>query len=269
MTLVAGVDLGSTTAKSVILDDEEIVGTSLASVGAEIVKDAERSLEVALEDAGLERHELEFVTGTGYGRFKVHFGQLVVTEISCHAKGAHFVFPDTHLVVDIGGQDTKAIRVTDEGEVDDFAMNDKCAAGTGRFLDVCAESLGYDVDEIGQLSLEADHPVRITSTCTVFAESEVTSHRARGKEPRNILAGVHKSIANRTSSLIQRVGIEPEVTFTGGVSKNEGMVRTLSDRLGMEVNVSSYSQWMGAIGAALYSRERVEAGVEPETEAVP
>ncbi len=256
MTIVAGVDIGSTTAKTVLLGDKGIVGTSLSPVGVQITKDAERSLETALKEGGLQRSDLALIAGTGYGRFKIRFGQLVVTEISCHARGASYLFPGTRLVVDIGGQDTKAIRTDDAGNVVEFAMNDKCAAGTGRFLDVCAGALGYDVSEIGPLSLQAKQVARVTSTCTVFAESEITSLLARGRDPRDILAGVHQSIANRTLSLIQRVGCEPEVTFTGGVSRNEGMVNALKDRLQSPVNVSPLSQFVGAIGAALFARDK-------------
>ncbi len=257
MTLVAGVDIGSTTAKCVLLDDGRVVGKSLAPVGVELVRDAERALEQALADAHRERSEIAYVTGTGYGRFKVTFGQYAVTEIGCHARGAHHLFPKTRLVVDIGGQDTKAIRLGDRGEVVDFAMNDKCAAGTGRFLDVCAGALGFDVGEIGPLSLEARHPLKVTSTCTVFAESEVASYVARGKDPKDVLAGLHASIASRSFSLMQRVGISPEVTFTGGVSRNEGMVRALERRLGLTVNVSPLSQYLGAVGAAIFGSERL------------
>ena len=165
MSVVAGVDIGSTTAKCVVLgNDARVLGKSLNVVGVDIVKDAERALEAALADAHLSRSDLSFITGTGYGRYKVYFGQLIVTEISCHARGANHLFPGTRLVVDIGGQDTKAIRINDKGEVVDFAMNDKCAAGTGRFLDVCANALGYDVGEIRPLSLQARRAVKITST---------------------------------------------------------------------------------------------------------
>ncbi len=256
---MAGVDVGSTTAKCVLLDRDAIVGTSLAPVGVNIVKDAEVALDDALRAAARRRDDVRFVTGTGYGRYKVLFGQLVATEISCHARGAHSLFPGTRLVVDVGGQDTKAIRVDERGDVVDFAMNDKCAAGTGRFLDVCANALGLDVSEIGPLSLEARAPTRITSTCTVFAESEVQSYLARGKDTRDILAGLHASIASRSFSLVQRVGVEPEVTFTGGVSRNVGMVRALEARFGTPVNVSPLSQHVGALGAALFAKERVEA----------
>ena len=260
MSIVAGVDIGSTTAKCVVLgDDARILGKSLSPVGVDIVKDAERALDAALVEAHVPRAEVAHVTGTGYGRYKVYFGQLVVTEISCHARGAHFLFPGTRVVIDIGGQDTKAIRINDRGEVVDFAMNDKCAAGTGRFLEVCANALGFDVGQIGALAVHARRPVKVTSTCTVFAESEVTSYVARGKEPSDIVAGLHASIANRTLSLLQRVGLEPEVTFTGGVSQNEGMVRALRQRFDAPVNVSPLSQYLGALGAALHGQERIRA----------
>jgi (R)-2-hydroxyacyl-CoA dehydratese activating ATPase len=142
----------------------------------------------------------------------------------------------------------------------DFAMNDKCAAGTGRFLEVCANALGFDVCQIGPLSMQPRHAVKVTNTCTVFAESEVTSYVSRGKDPKDILAGLHASIANRTLSLMQRVGVEPEITFTGGVSQNEGMVHALGRRLGVAVNVSPLSQYLGALGAALHGRERLLGG---------
>ena len=260
MNPVAGVDIGSTTAKCVVLQDDRVLGKSLSPVGVDIVKDAEVALEAALADAHVARSEVGFIVGTGYGRYKIRFGQLVVTEISCHARGASFLFPSTRVVVDIGGQDTKAIRINERGEVVDFAMNDKCAAGTGRFLEVCAGALGYDIGEIGALSLQARRPVKVTSTCTVFAESEVTSYVSRGKDRKDILAGLHASIANRTLSLVQRVGVEPEITFTGGVSQNEGMVRALGKRLASPVNVSPLSQYMGAIGAALHGRDRLRGG---------
>lgn len=254
---VAGVDIGSTTAKSIIIDqNKKIVGKSLFPVGVRIVEDAEKSFQLALDDAKLSREQVKFITGTGYGRFKVHFGQSIVTEISCHAKGAQFLFPNTQTVLDIGGQDTKAIRVKD-GEIIDFAMNDKCSAGTGRFLEVCADALDFKVNEIGDLSLKGDKPVKISSTCTVFAESEVINQVSRGKTPENILAGMHLSIARRSVSLMRRVGIVPEITFTGGVSKNKGLVASLEEVLEMKINVSPLSQYLGACGAALFGLERI------------
>jgi (R)-2-hydroxyacyl-CoA dehydratese activating ATPase len=265
---VAGMDIGSTTAKCVLLEHGKIMGKSLSPVGVDIIRDGEKALELALADAGWERSRVGFIVGTGYGRYKIYFGQLTMTEISCHAKGAHYLFPNTRIVLDIGGQDTKAIRVSDRGEVVDFSMNDKCAAGTGRFLEVCANALGYDIGQIGPLSLEARHPLKVTSTCTVFAESEVTSFVSRGRDPKDILAGLHASIVNRSLSLMQRVGIEPQLTFTGGVSRNEGMVQALRRRTGIPVNVSPLSQYIGALGAALMGEERLHAGAVQGPQAV-
>ncbi|MHA2176345.1 MAG: acyl-CoA dehydratase activase [Candidatus Hodarchaeales archaeon] len=268
-TIVAGVDIGSTTAKSVIINDQqEILGKSLAPVGVRIVQDAEKSFDNALVDADIEKDDIKFTVGTGYGRYKVYFGQAIVTEISCHAKGAHFLFPGTQTVLDIGGQDTKAIRINNLGEIIDFAMNDKCAAGTGRFLDVCAEALGYKIHQIGDESLKADRPVKISSTCTVFAESEVMSQVSRGKIPANILAGLHHSIAMRSISLVRRVGIFPELTFTGGVSRNKGLVKSLQEKLKISINVSPLSQYLGAVGAALFALERASSSEEEQEQKV-
>ncbi|OLS23837.1 MAG: Activator of (R)-2-hydroxyglutaryl-CoA dehydratase [Candidatus Heimdallarchaeota archaeon LC_3] len=265
-SIVAGVDIGSTTAKSVVLNEKkEIIGKSLATVGVKIVEDAERAFEKAVENAGLKKEDVNFIVGTGYGRYKVHFGQAIITEISCHAKGAQFLFPKTSTILDIGGQDTKAIRINEYGEILDFAMNDKCSAGTGRFLEVCADALGYEIDEIGDLSLKGTKTVKISSTCTVFAESEVISQVSRGKKGEDILKGMHHSIAQRSVSLIRRVGIYPELTFTGGVSRNKGLVASLEKVLGFKINASPLSQYMGAIGAALFGFERL-AGDGPKVE---
>ncbi len=259
--IVAGVDVGSTTSKAVVLDDRrEIVGTSLLPTGANVVRAAERAFREALTAAKRDESEAAYVIGTGYGRYKVSFGDDQVTEISCHARGAHFLFPDTHTIVDIGGQDTKAIRINDHGEVLDFCMNDKCAAGTGRFLDACANVLGMSLEEIGPASLRSEKALRITNVCTVFVESEIISQLARGEKVEDILRGVHQAIASRTAGLVRRVGTNPAVTFTGGVSRNQGMVKALEEKLNVPVHVSPLSQWMGALGASLIALERVEGG---------
>ncbi len=259
--IVAGVDVGSTTTKSVILEESrQIAGTSLLPTGANVVRAAERAFREALAAAKREEHEVAYVISTGYGRYTVAFGDDQVTEIGCHARGAHFLFPETRTIVDIGGQDTKAIRVNDRGEVLDFAMNDKCAAGTGRFLDACANVLGMTLDEIGPASLRSAKALRITNVCTVFVESEIVAHLARGEKVEDILRGVHQAIASRTAGLVRRVGANPAVTFTGGVSRNAGMVKALEERLAQPVKVSPLSQWMGALGASLLALERVEGG---------
>jgi predicted CoA-substrate-specific enzyme activase len=229
--------------------------------GAHISRAGERAYAEALRAAGLVAGDVGFVVGTGYGRYKVSFGDAQLTEIGCHAKAARFLFPGTRTVVDMGGQDAKGIKVGDRGEVLDFVMNDKCAAGTGRFLASAADALGLSLDEIGPLSLRATHPVRLSTVCAVFVESDILTYVAQGKRTEDILGGVHSAIAARTIALVRRVGLEPEVTFTGGVSRNAGMVRALEEKLGFPVNVSEDSPFMGAIGAALFALERVAAGV--------
>jgi len=216
---------------------------------------AERACEIALANAGLKIHEVGYWVGTGYGRYRVSFGDTQITEISCHAKGACFVFPGTRTVIDMGGQDSKGIKV-ENGRVVDFTMNDKCAAGTGRFLENAAEVLGIPLDELGLVSVQGRNPVRMTTVCTVFVESDIMSYLASGKKIDDIMAGMHMAIASRTVAMVRRVGIEDEVTFTGGVSRNIGMVRALENRLGMRLNVSPDAHFMGAIGAALFALER-------------
>ncbi len=261
---VAGVDVGSTTAKAVILDsDRNIVGKSLQDVSPRVAEDAETAFVKACQDAGIDREQVALITGTGYGRLKVRFGSLIVTEISCHAKGSQFIYPNTRLTLDIGGQDTKAIRLGPNGEIIDFSMNDKCSAGTGRFLDVCADALGHSVADLGPMSEKSKRPTKITSTCTVFAETEVSNQLARGRKPEDIVNGLHHSIAERSISLMRRVGIEDEITFTGGVSRNTGLVRALQEKLGRKINVSPLSQWFGAIGGAIFALEELEKGNDP------
>jgi predicted CoA-substrate-specific enzyme activase len=258
MRYAAGVDVGSTQTKAVIVDENgEVVARALTDTGAYLVRAAERAYEQALGVAAVRRDEVGYVIGTGYGRFNVAFGDAQVTEISCHAKGAWAIFPNTRTVIDIGGQDTKAIGVSDRGEVLDFAMNDKCAAGSGRFLTNSAEAVGMDVSEMGERSLNAKQPVRLSTVCTVFVESDILSYLAQGKKVDDILAGVHAAIANRTVALVRRVGMDPEVTFTGGVSRNIGMRRAIEEKLGVPINASSDSHYTGAIGAAIYALERM------------
>jgi len=256
--IVCGVDVGSTQTKGVLMNEgREIISKILIETGANVSKAAENAFKLLLEQNGLRKNDVTFIVGTGYGRYKVTFGDTQITEISCHAKGASFFFPRTRTVIDMGGQDTKVIRVGKNGEVIDFVMNDKCAAGTGRFLSACADVADCSIDEIGPLSLKAEKPAKLTSVCTVFVESEIMSYLAKGEKLENILKGVHAAIAARTVSLVRRVGIVEEVTFTGGVSKNIGMVKALEEKLGIKLNVSPLSHYMGAIGAALFALERV------------
>lgn len=258
MAYAAGVDVGSTQTKAVIIDENrQIVSRSLVDTGANVVMAAEKAYLVALEDSGIREEDVAFIVGTGYGRYKVTFGDTQVTEISCHARGAVHMFPGTRTVLDMGGQDTKAIRVQSDGEVLDFCMNDKCAAGTGRFLQMAAYALEIPLNELGPTALRAEKPVQISTTCTVFAESEVLSWLGRGKKIEDILLGVHRSIATRSIALLRRVGIEEEVTFTGGVTRNVGMVEVLNELLGLKMNISEESHYMGALGAALFALDRI------------
>ncbi len=260
MRYAAGVDVGSTQTKAILVDEEgRILARALIDTGAYLVRAAERAYERCLVEANATRDDVGYVVGTGYGRFKVAFGDAQVTEISCHAKGAWALFPNTRTVIDIGGQDTKAIKVSDRGEVLDFAMNDKCAAGSGRFLTNSAEAVGMDVGEIGARSLLAKQPVRLSTVCTVFVESDILTYLAQGNRVEDILAGVHGAIGSRTVALVRRVGLESEITMTGGVARNSGMVRSLEQKLATSINVSPDSHFTGALGAAIFALERMRA----------
>lgn len=261
MIYSAGVDVGSTQTKAILLsEDHEIIARALLDTGANASRAAERAFREAVASAHLTPEKISFAVGTGYGRYKVRFGNAQITEISCHARGANFLFPRTRTVIDIGGQDAKGIRVSESGNVEDFAMNDKCAAGTGRFLSNAANTLGLNLNTIGPISLEANKPVRLSTVCTVFVESDIMSYLSEGKTVPDILGGVHRAIAARTETLVRRIGIEPEVTFTGGVTQNIGMVKALEEKLQLPVNVCEDSHFVGAIGAALFALERVLAG---------
>ncbi len=265
MRVGAGVDVGSTQTKAVLLAENhctEIVARALIDTGANVRKAAENAFAECCQAAGIAASEVGYVVGTGYGRYKLSFGQGQMTEISCHARGAHFLCSSTRTVIDMGGQDSKAISVGPRGEVLDFVMNDKCAAGTGRFLANAAEVMGLSLDEIGPLSLQATRPVKIATVCTVFVEADILSYLAQGKGPQDILAGVHLAIAKRTLSLARRLSLEAEITMTGGVARNPGMVHALEQVLGSRMLVSPDAHFMGAVGAALFALERVDQSFE-------
>jgi len=257
MICTGGVDVGSTQTKAIVLDGQRrIRGRSLIDTGGDVVAAAERAFGLALADAGFQREQVAGVIGTGYGRYKVEFGDDQITEIACHARGAVEMFPGTRTVLDMGGQDTKAIQVQADGDVLDFCMNDKCSAGTGRFLQSAARALNLELDELGPTALRGQRPVEISTTCTVFAESEVLSWLARGRKIEDILLGVHQAIGKRSFALLRRVGIEEGITFTGGVARNDAMVAVMNELLETRLNVSEESHFMGALGAALIALER-------------
>ena len=263
MRIAAGVDVGSTQTKAVLLTDNggvTITARALVDTGANVRKAAEHAFHEACKAAAVHPSDVGFVVGTGYGRYNISFGHTQMTEITCHARGAHYVFPGTRTVIDMGGQDSKAIAVGAEGEVLDFVMNDKCAAGTGRFLANAADVMAIGLDELGPLSLRGTKPVKITTVCTVFVESDILSYLSQGKKGEDILAGVHLAIARRTMSLARRVPLDPEITLTGGVARNVGMVKALEEVLGRPLQISPEAQFMGAIGAEIgraSCRERV------------
>jgi (R)-2-hydroxyacyl-CoA dehydratese activating ATPase len=263
MRFAAGVDVGSTQTKAVVMEEGAgIVARALVDTGANVIKAAENSFHVACREAKIDPHDVGYVVGTGYGRYKITFGNAQMTEISCHARGANFVFPNTRTVIDMGGQDAKAISIGADGQVLDFVMNDKCAAGTGRFLANAADVMGIGLDEVGPLSLEGTRPVKLTTVCTVFVESDILSYLSMGKKPSDILHGVHLAIAKRTISLARRVEIQPGITMTGGVARNLGMVQALEEVLEAKLQVSPDAHYMGAIGAALFALEKEEDDFE-------
>lgn len=264
MIYTAGVDVGSTQTKAVVIDRErKIVARALTDTGANVTVAAQNAFREALAGGGIDEVEVKYVIGTGYGRYKVTFGDRQVTEISCHGRGAAHMFPGTCTVIDMGGQDSKAIRVKPDGEIVDFCMNDKCAAGTGRFLGAAAKALGMTLDDLGPTALKSSKPVNISTTCTVFAEAEVLSWLGKGKAVEDILWGVHRSIASRSFGLLRRVGVIDEITFTGGVARNPGVIKALEDMLGRKLNVSEDSHYMGALGAALFAMDSALAGNAP------
>ncbi len=252
-----GVDIGSTMTKVVIVgEDQSVLVQHIGPTGAEHRRLANRVMESALTEAGLSFHEVDFVVATGYGRFNVPFADRQITELTCHAKGIFSQFPNARTVIDIGGQDAKGLKLH-KGKLIDFVMNDKCAAGTGRFLEVIADTFGLKFDDLGEMSLRSRQIVAISSTCTVFAQQEVVACLSKGVPVEDILAGLNDAIADRTTNMVRRLRIEPDVVFTGGVAMNTGMVMALRKKLGCEVLVPPQPLLSGALGAALLGREYV------------
>ena len=258
--IVAGCDVGSLTGKAVILMDGEILSSSIVPTTPKPERTAKNAMDKALENGNLSLDEIGYIVGTGYGRVKIPFANSELSELSCHGKGAHSFIPSIRTIIDVGGQDCKVIKINKDGKILDFAMNDKCAAGTGRFLEVMAKTLELKLEELGPISLESKNQAKISAQCSVFAETEVVSLMADGIEVADIVAGIHDAIASRIMSLVYRVGLEEDLTITGGVAKNIGVVAFLEKKLGIEAKKLPVDpQLMGALGAALTAKEKAQS----------
>ncbi len=252
--ITAGIDIGSISTKAVLFKDGEILAQRVIFTGYNAEAAGKTVLAEALAQAQLEAASLERIVATGYGRKSVSFAARSVTEIACHAAGAYFQNPAVRSVIDIGGQDSKAIVLTEGGRVENFIMNDKCAAGTGRFLEVMARALEADLDTFGDLSARSRNAAKISSLCTVFAESEVISAIAKGEAREDIVAGIHDAIAARIASMAQRIGVRSPLMMTGGVARNPGVVLAVGKALGLPILTTPLAQINGALGAALLAR---------------
>jgi (R)-2-hydroxyacyl-CoA dehydratese activating ATPase len=256
----AGVDIGSTMTKVVIYSDH-MVASLIGPTGPEHRKLANKVMEEALSRAHIFFNDLSYVVATGYGRINVPFADRQVTEITCHAKGLASLLPTASTIVDIGGQDSKGIKIKN-GKVVSFVMNDKCAAGTGRFMEIIADTLGVALSDLGDISASASKPAQISNTCTVFAEQEVVSQLASGETIPNLVAGIHEAIATRIYALVAKLKIEPDVAITGGGAKNSGLVRALAAKFGQPVLIPPEPLLTGALGAAIIGKETYEKALE-------
>ncbi len=252
--ITAGVDVGAATAKTAIVKDGEMISCKVMPTGARVTESARKVTEEALEAVGLSMSDVDAIVSTGYARHAVTFSNKGISEIICHAKGVNHLIPDARTIIDIGGQDSKVIGPHEDGTVADFVMNDKCAAGTGRFLEVMANVLELSIDEMGPEALKSVKPSTVTSTCTIFAESEMISLRAENTPREDIVAGIHRAVARRVIIMGKTVGYRDKIVFTGGVAKNVGIRHFLEKELGMEVIVGEEPQIMGALGAALIAQ---------------
>lgn len=261
MVTTVGIDLGSTYTKLAVLKDDKLAGFGIAPTGAYPDKTAERLLVKALEDAGLDRSELEYIVSTGYGRRIMPIADEVISEISANAQGARYVGSEVGVVrtiVDIGGQDTKVISLDDDLQIQNFKMNDKCAAGTGRFLEVMAKTLKIELSNLGDVALKSKNYVEIDSTCVVFAKSEINSLIAKGHGKSDIAAAIHRSVAQRLALMVRAVGLNEVVFFDGGPARNIGMRKALEDELGVKLYVPPQPQIVTSIGAAVIARNKLE-----------
>ncbi len=259
----AGVDVGSVSSQAVITVDGQLFAYSNMRTGSESPKSAENAMSWALEKTGMTLENLHYVVGTGYGRVNVPFANRTITEIACHARGANFMFGNTvRTILDMGGQDCKAINCDERGKVTNFLMNDKCAAGTGRGMEVFADLLSLPIEDLGDLSFQIDNePEPVSSTCVVFAKSEATGLLREGWHKNRVLAAYCSAMAHRVVSLLERVGIDKDFVITGGIAKNSGVVKRLQKEIGIEVLQTEYdTQIAGALGAALFGKVLAEKG---------
>lgn len=263
-TIFAGIDIGSITAKAALVSktrDGKIIllDTCVIPTGYHHAQAAQTVFDAVLNTCGIDASGVARIVATGYGRNAVDFSHKALTEILCHGKGAHFSHPGIQGIIDVGGQDSKAIALDHRGQVDNFAMNDKCAAGTGRFLEVMARALDLSLDELGPMGLKAQSPAKISSICTVFAESEVISMIAAQKSRADIIAGIHEATAVRVATLARKISIKAPVIMTGGVAKNPGVVKALEACLGLSILVGDAPQENGAVGAAVLAAESADS----------
>jgi predicted CoA-substrate-specific enzyme activase len=257
--IVAGCDVGSLTAEAVIMTNGTILGSEIIRVRPRAEQSAKDVMDKLLARLELTYEDVDYCVSTGYGRETIPFADHNISEISCHGRGAHWLIPSIRTVIDIGGQDCKAIRVDKDGLLDDFVMNDKCAAGTGRSLELMSESLGVDVSELGPLSLEATNPAVITNQCSIFAEMEILHYMCEEIKLADIAAGINESMSRRVKMLAGKVGVKNEVGMTGGVSKNVGVVKYLEQMLGKTfLEFPEDPQIIGALGAAIFASERAK-----------
>lgn len=259
MTFVAGIDMGAKSTKAVVVDgNKNVCGKAVIRTRPDFAAVAKEVLALAVEQAGITEQEVNYIATTGFGRYNVPFRDIQITDITCVGRGAVFLFPKTRSVLDIGAQSTRALKVSDTGTVREFRTNDKCAAGAGGFIERACKYLEVKIDQVGELSMQADKPQAISSVCAVLAESEIINHVSTGESVENILRGVHNSLASRALALLKRAGMEDEVTFVGGVARQKGMIKALEETLKRKVNVSAEPELVGALGAALLALRRLE-----------
>ncbi|MFC1938459.1 acyl-CoA dehydratase activase [Chloroflexota bacterium] len=259
--IVAGIDIGSRAAKAVVMNSNSIISSIICDTGPESVKTSRMTMEKVLMGTGLSLNDIQYIVATGYGRVLVPFANENISEISCHARGINWYFPSVRTILDMGGQDCKAISCDANGRVTNFVMNDKCAGGTGRFLEMIAEVLNIPLEESGDLALGSETAIPFNTICAVFAKSEAISYIRQGVAKSDILAGLNEAIATRCKNLLRRVSIEKEFAITGGIAKNKGMVAKLREKIGLEPQLCEDPQIVGALGAALFAEERFDGKV--------